>query len=286
MLCSTRDSTNHTNSPKTQLAPAPTPSQPPRRPNSVDSNQNPHPPYKPPTRAPSGSTSSTQRTTDHELPKLQTPPPPQTKGNSRFDWGSEVTVYIGQRLEGADEVPVLAHPELVCLHGDRAAATASSSFWRDLARGKKNATVPTNSSYRRSPTARWSRLICGGGGRRRGGVNRGVRAGRLRLRLRLSGRIGFLRRSRRCNILLLGAMRALLRLPVAAAWARGGFGCSPGRWGPPRQRLEISCLDHSKKNRPDRRCTGKKPKARFNKKTALSIEQVKKNEPGRFHGNQ
>lgn len=214
------------------------------------------------------------------------PPPPQTKGNSRFDWGSEVTVYIGQRLEGADEVPVLAHPELVCLHGDRAAATASSSFWRDLARGKKNATVPTNSSYRRSPTARWSRLICGGGGRRRGGVNRGVRAGRLRLRLRLSGRIGFLRRSRRCNILLLGAMRALLRLPVAAAWARGGFGCSPGRWGPPRQQLEISCLDHSKKNRPDRRCTGKKPKARFNKKTALSIEQVKKNEPGRFHGNQ
>lgn len=245
-MCSTRDSTNHTNSTKTQLAPAPTPSQPPRRPNSVDSNQNPHPPYKPPTRAPSGSTSSTQRTTDHELPKLQTPPPlpNKRKQSIRFDWGSEVTVYIGQRLEGADEVPVLAHPELVCLHGDRAAATASPSFWRDLARGKKNATVPTNSSYRRSPTARWSRLICGGGGRRRGGVNRGVRAG---LRLRLSGRIGFLRRSRRCNILLLGAMRALLRLPVAAAWARGGFGCSPGWWGPPRQRLEISCLDHSKK---------------------------------------
>lgn len=179
-------------------------------------------------------------------PEAPDPPPlpNKRKQSIRFDWGSEVTVYIGQRLEGADEVPVLAHPELVCLHGDRAAATASPSFWRDLARGKKNATVPTNSSYRRSPTARWSRLICGGGGRRRGGVNRGVRAG---LRLRLSGRIGFLRRSRRCNILLLGAMRALLRLPVAAAWARGGFGCSPGWWGPPRQRLEISCLDHSKK---------------------------------------
>lgn len=128
--------------------------------NSTNSNQNPHRKTQQEHRIDELRADYRSRTpVDRSKHRTLTRP-----NKSKHLFAAGIGNYVGQGLEGADEVPVLAHPELVGFHGDGdSATTASSPLPPGEARERRRRGRHSTSLQRTT----WSRLISGGRRRRR-----------------------------------------------------------------------------------------------------------------------